>query len=616
MYIKKLSIKNYRNFGNPPFIIELTPFTLILGENNVGKTNLLNALGLIFSQEITIFRKRFLELDDINYNSIKAFKANICDLNKTPETVEFPVVQVDVWITDMTEDQRCIAGNWAIDTAITEAQITYTFAPKPGFNKSGWIQKKRELFQTSDQTCEKWPLLLDFPIGEYKYSIFVGNDPSRNVEQDLLQMFKMEFLEALRDAPRELVASSEYRLLYRILDQKDESNYFDIKQTLEELETKIKVNSSLASIKEDVVKLLNRVSLQSMPNDNNIDFNFSTIETSEILKKLGLVYGIDPIDISRNGLGRNNLLYIALLISQLSDKDSRGEKTYFRLIAVEEPESHLHPHLQDHLSSNIEAIRKESDKEMQLLITSHSTHIAAKLRLENTVVMYNDKVNGNCLRSHKILSKLDAKDIETINYLEKYLDATKSRIFFSRKIILVEGFSEQFLVPKFFEIYCNGKGTLEQKGYTVVNVSGLAFKHFLKIIKGGYFIKCLVFTDQDTGTKTENRADDLKRDFETLNLIRVEVTKLSTFEKDVIDANKSGDGKAVLLNSLLATKPTSGKRFKEETGSNDIDIDRFFKEIDSYKSEFAFNLAEQIERAPTKFQLPSYIKNGFDFLAQ
>lgn len=66
MYIRLLKIKNFRNFGDPPFEMELRPFTLILWENNIGKTNLVNVLGLIFSQEITVFRKRVLEIDDIN----------------------------------------------------------------------------------------------------------------------------------------------------------------------------------------------------------------------------------------------------------------------------------------------------------------------------------------------------------------------------------------------------------------------------------------------------------------------------------------------------------------------------------------------------------------------
>ena len=90
MYIKRLTIKNYRNFGDPAFSIDLKPFTLILGENNIGKTNLLNALGLIFSQDVTMFRKRMLELDDINYATLKAFKSKVIDPAISPNGIEFP----------------------------------------------------------------------------------------------------------------------------------------------------------------------------------------------------------------------------------------------------------------------------------------------------------------------------------------------------------------------------------------------------------------------------------------------------------------------------------------------------------------------------------------------
>ncbi|MCG6171641.1 AAA family ATPase, partial [Anoxybacillus sp. LAT_11] len=63
MYISKISIKNYRNFGNKPFKMKLNKFTAIIGENNVGKTNLLDSIGLILSQDITMFKKRMLELE-------------------------------------------------------------------------------------------------------------------------------------------------------------------------------------------------------------------------------------------------------------------------------------------------------------------------------------------------------------------------------------------------------------------------------------------------------------------------------------------------------------------------------------------------------------------------
>jgi AAA15 family ATPase/GTPase len=64
MIIETLAIENYRNFHGR-FEIKLKPFNLIIGENNIGKTNLLNALALIFSPDITFFQRRSLEVDDI-----------------------------------------------------------------------------------------------------------------------------------------------------------------------------------------------------------------------------------------------------------------------------------------------------------------------------------------------------------------------------------------------------------------------------------------------------------------------------------------------------------------------------------------------------------------------
>ena len=446
MYIKHVSIKNFRLFGEPTFEIDLKPFTLIIGENNIGKTNLVNAIGLILSQEITTFRRRILDIDDINRASIKKFKNDVCNLAIPPDNISFPEVRIDVILTDMNDDQHAIVDQWTINPQNTEAQLTYLFSTKNNFPKTEWVNDKRK-------SLEKLPAgvqenFVDFPLSGYRYSIFAGNDQSRDTEINYwLQMLKMEALDALRDAPKELVASSDYRLLYRILNQEGRSDFSDIKQILGQLDEVIEKNPSLAAIKTEVKALLDRVSLQSGENDNIIDFRFSGMEAAEILKKLGLIYGAYPIEISRNGLGRNNLLFISLVLSQLSSKDSHGEKSFFRLIAVEEPESHLHPHLQDHLAENIERICDEAKGEMQILLTSHSTHISSHIGLENTCVMFYDATVKR-IKCHYVISNLLPDiDRDTISYLKRYMDSTKSKMFFARKLILVEGFAEQFLTP-------------------------------------------------------------------------------------------------------------------------------------------------------------------------
>lgn len=614
MYINKIIIQNYRNFLSSE--LEMKPFTLVIGENNIGKTNILNAIGLIFSQEITFFKKRFLEIDDFNYDIIKSFKEKVADKSiLNLNEIELPSVKIEAFLKDFTDEQAAIVADWCINRELTEAKIVYEFSPQVSFKKEEWIQKQRE------RASLDWPMI-DFPIDAYEYTIYGGDDTSNRCDMYFLRMLKMEFLDALRDAKKELVANSDSRLLYKILNRKELSNYNKIKEILGSLTKELKEdNQNLKDIKEEVNKLLDKVSLADTNTVNEIDFNFTSPETSEILKKLSITYGSNPISVERNGLGRNNLLYISLLLSQIIEEEKmKAEQkirdfTAFRFIAIEEPEAHLHPNLQNHLAENIEDIGKDK-KHLQLILTSHSSHITSKLSLANTLVLFKEE---NVIKSHYILNGLDTEqDKESINYLAKYLDATKSTMFFSRKIILVEGISEQLLMPIFFE-KVTGK-TLEKENCTIVNVNGVAFEHFLKVVKNGFFVKCVVFTDSDTSKKTKNRAPALKKAYSSLSsLIDIQITNQETFEKDLIESNKLGIGKSTLLDILERTKKKLSNRrkvitFRTSLGASDINVDAYFIEIENYKSEFAFNLLDKMREDLNKISVPTYIQNGLNFL--
>ena len=612
MYINHLSIKNFRNFGDPPFEIELKPFTLILGENNIGKTNLLNALSLIFSQEITVYRTRILQIDDFNFNSVKHFKEDIVREDIPAENVIFPEVKIDVNLTDLNIKQMGAGANWPTpgDSEINNISITYLFSPRNSFNQKEWIELTRDrvrLIPESDRFGS-----IDFPIGEYRYVIYGGGDPSNKCDYYFLNMFRMDLLDALRDAQSELIASGNSRLLYRILNQRDFSKYEDIKSVLLSLEGKIGSNENLENIRSEVEKLLQSVSLQTREDENKVGFRFTSPEISEILRKLSMQYGSNPVDVARNGLGRNNLLFICLVLSHLSAIDIQNNEVVFRLIAVEEPEAHLHPHLQDHIAENIEEIQVSSEGSMQLILTSHSNNIAAKMNLENSAILFLDEDSNN-LNYHYILSNLDQeKEKKTIGYIKKFIDTTNSRMFFSRKIILVEGISENILIPLFYKLIHDER--IEKIGCNVINVRGLAFSHFLKIVKNGYFIKCVVFTDSDVGTRTEERAEDLKDTFDDSKLIKIQISKEHTFEADIIAANSSGSGREIIEKVIKVTRPIKGPTLVDEFSGNDLDVERYFEAISAYKSEFAYNLAISLAEKSEGFVIPEYIVEGFGFL--
>lgn len=597
MYISNLSITNFRNFTS--FNIDLQPFTLVIGENNSGKSNMLEALCLIFGQEITVYKKRVLEIDDINYQTVVDFKIKIADSSIPVDSIIFPEVKVEVVMTDFNDDQEPVVGDWFIDKDLKFAKLTYVFSIRQGWqNKNSWIQAQR-----SKAIQEKNINVIEFPISEYEYQIYGGNGQQNRVDFYFLKMIKMELLDALRDAKRELIASGEYRLLYRVLNNRDRTQYDAIQKALVEFAFKVKGDAEFQQVKNEIKLYLDRISLQENDVDNSVDFRFTSPELNEILRKLSLVYGGDPIGVERNGLGRNNLLYISLILSHLAGKSTGAEHTCFRIVGIEEPESHLHPHLQKHLAQNI---KNDTRNDLQIILTSHSPYIASQLDLENTLVLY--KLDGE-IKKHNLLNGIP-NNSNTAKYLKKFLDATNSTMFFAKRIALVEGISEQLLIPKLFQIHSGGK-TLEKCGCNVVNVHGLAFKHFLEIIKNGYFIRCAVFTDND-GT---SRGADIKAAYETGNsIIKVCISNQLTFEKDLINVNKNGLGKDFLIDALCKTKPTSGLLFKNSTGNNDIDVEAFFNEIEKYKSEFAFNLLEVLEARSQQFELPQYIKDGFDHI--
>ena len=639
MYVKNLRIKNFRNFCDPPFTMDLRPFTLILGENNIGKTNLLAAISLLFSQEISAIEHRNLEIDDINYLTVIAFKKQVADHSIEAGKVVFPEVEIHATLSDIQDEQHPVVGDWYSNRDLTEACVTYRFSVRGNFKRAKWIDEQRESIadrKAKDEGAnpesgvgsEKpdYSRYVDFPIREYRHTIYGGGRPSNECESWLLRMLRVEILDALRDAERELVAGGDQRLLFRVLRQSGDARYTDVKRLLEDLKRAIDLDPSLAEIKKEVQKVLKLVSLDTPGEDHSIGLQFAAPEAVEILKKIGMTYGANPITVARNGLGRNNLLYVALVLSQLAKAPdiSAGDDAFvcFRLVGIEEPEAHLHPHLEDHLAQNIEDIRKDHSDSLQLILTSHSTHVAAKLSLENTAVLFRPDSDG-AIAAHYVLDGIDpVKDKDAVRFLSLYLDATKSRMFFARRLILVEGIAEQIVIPMLFE-QVTGQ-SLESIGCTVINVNGVAFRHFLTIVKNGFFKKCVVLTDSDAGTKTENRAESLRADFKDISHIDIQVTTESTFEKDLIKSNKSDAGKELLFDALSATKPSNGPKLRTETGATDIDVDAFFAEIENYKAEFAFSLMSALEderqaakndsRSPKKLAIPNYISQALDFI--
>ncbi len=187
-----------------------------------------------------------------------------------------------------------------------------------------------------------------------------------------------------------------------------------------------------------------------------------------LLEKLNLTFDAE----TTQGLGYQNALYIAAELLLLN------RESISSFLLIEEPEAHLHPQLQmKFLKYMLHLLNNDYKDKMQVFITTHSPNITSKVNPEKIILSTakNKKIKMWSLRKGE--TKLDDKDYI---YLHKFLDVTKSNMFFAKGIIMVEGPSEEILIPAIAKAM---DFNLEDYGVSIVNVNGVGFSRFSNIFK-------------------------------------------------------------------------------------------------------------------------------------
>ena len=433
MHITDVKINNFRLLQN--FELKLNKgLNLLIGENNSGKTALVDAI------------RYTLDTNSSEWNSISEndFHLNSRELKVQLKFEGLSQVQAAKFIEYLTHEQ-------VSDTERRSVLYVNLIAIK-----------------TDEQRRGKTYIKVEYRSG--------SEDGGPKIDKSIRDYLSITYLKPLRDAEKELQAGRNSRLSQILSSSSLLTGNNDIMDNL--LQAMIDANDTIITnqgiigsknsinhhLKELIFEsevLTPQISIAGNKPINDMNDNEKLKAFKNILEKLSLSISSDG---TQQGLGYNNLLFMATELLLLEQ-----EQSAFPFLIIEESEAHIHPQLQMRFLKYI----KGSESTIQSILSSHSPNLASKANVEDIILMS----NGKAFPLKSDFTQLESDDYK---FLEKFLDVTKSNLFFAKSVLFVEGDGENILIPTIAELVDR---PLENYGCSLVNINNTAFARYAKIFK-------------------------------------------------------------------------------------------------------------------------------------
>lgn len=510
MYLKTLEIKNFRGIENLKVKFHEN-INVIIGPNGVCKTAVIDAIRLFF------------QLGDIDNEN------------------RLPIREEDFHRKKTKDDKGDI-----IFKRLEPIELIYVFDGIEGSQLGAY--KDYEFIDDDGKIRACVRLSYNISKGRVTYSVTAGS-PKVEIrpDQNTYSLFRLYYLEALRDSTRRLLTTKN-NLLGRVISRKisnepeAEKRYKDI---VTEANNALLEQQEVKDTKKGINENLGRI---LKGNENVVDLKIEQDKVEYIVNVIkpflpkSSQNDFEGFKLWQNSLGFNNLIYIATVLSDLKDCHTEDKDVIYALL-IEEPEAHLHPQLQVNLYDFL--LNADDDSNSQTFITTHSPTLTSRVPFENLILLRDSAycIDDCFIDREKEGIKYQGNTHFTVksikyfkNMLRRYIDVTRSQLFFSNGCLLVEGISEALIMNKFSELH--GK-RLSDYQIEIVNLEGTAFTQFLLLFNSSDISKRLpmklaILTDEDQFTDSKNKEWNLE------NLVTDDYSCLHTLRKKIQDGKTIG----------------------------------------------------------------------------
>ncbi|PXX31514.1 ATP-dependent endonuclease [Arenibacter sp. ARW7G5Y1] len=491
MNLKTAHIKNFKCYKGSFKIDFSQGVNILVGENETGKSTILEAIHLALSGVLNGHYLRN-ELSQYLFNNevVESFLSNL----KNGKNPELPCIHIELFFDGhTTSDFAKLQGdNNSMKTDAVGVSFKVEYDESFNDEYEALLAEKNEL-----QTL---------PIEFYKITWkSFARDSSITTRSIPIKSVLIDSSNQRYKNGSDVYIS---RIIKNNLNLKEKAG---VSQAFRQVKESFMSNPSIEAINKQVKKN------SHISTNKNIEISVD-LSTQNAWETTLMTY-LDNVPFHQIGKGEQ-----CIIKTNLSLSHKKSEKA--DLILLEEPENHLtHSKLNEFIKSVT-----INCKNKQIIISTHSSFVANKLGLENLILLSKSKVG----RKKTYINELPT---DTQNYFKKLSGYDTLRFILCKKAILVEGDSDELVVQKAYMDKHDGCLPIENR-IDVISVRSLAFKRFLDIAK---IIEHPVAIVTDNDGKFKEKIIDKYEDYEGVESIKIfadEREELNTLEPQIVDANK------------------------------------------------------------------------------